>query len=64
MSGLGDFKILLIIAGITVTLSAVQWTLEQFMNRTKTTVDNKAHDIVGFVLGVLHWVMANRTPKI
>lgn len=56
----GEIKLLLILMGVNIVLSGLQFGLERIKDKTETKLDDKAHQAVSFVLTLLNWVMANR----
>lgn len=60
-------KILLVVIGVNIGLSALQAALEKVKDHTGTEIDNKAHAILSTVLGyvqkIVDFISANRQHK-
>jgi hypothetical protein len=58
-----EYKVMLYIVALNVTLSFLHWGLSQIKGKTKTQLDDKLDVVVTFLLTMLEWVMASRRNK-
>lgn len=55
-----DYRVVLYIVALNITLSLLHWSLSKIKGKTKTTVDDNLDRVVTFLLTIVEWVMASR----
>lgn len=55
-----DYRVMLYIIALNITLSFLHWSLSKIKGKTKTTVDDKLDSVITFLLTMIEWLMASR----